>query len=75
MFVVQPFHHFAGQLQAGDLSRTEDEDLAFRRGKALMGFAAGVAFFRIDTSASGDQWTQIELLATVGDVPPDLDAA
>lgn len=32
---------------------------------------AGLAFFRIDTSASGDQWTEVEVLATVGDVPED----
>ena len=30
---------------------------------------AGLAFFRIDTSASGDQWAAVEVLTTVGDVP------
>lgn len=75
MFVVLPFHRRKGRLRAGEMLCCAEEDTAFRRGRAMIGRAAGLAFFRIDTAASGDQWTEVELLTTVGVVPSDLDAA
>lgn len=74
LYVVQPFRRWGGQLKADTPVACETEDEAAKRGKAMAHRVAGVAFFRIDTSASGDQWTEIELLSTVGDVP-DEDAA
>lgn len=75
MFVVLPFHRRSGRLHAGELVRCAEEDGAFRHGRSMMRRAAGVAFFRIDTAASGDQWTEIELLTTVGSVPDGIDDA
>lgn len=74
------FHVLAFQRRGGELRALEpidcgsDEDRAFRIGRRMAHRVTGVAFFRIDTSASGDQWTEIELLCSTGDVP-DADAA
>lgn len=74
LFVVQPFRRRDGRLKADAPAAYETEDEAAKRGRAMAHRVDGVAFFRIDTSASGDQWTEVELLSTVGDVPEE-DAA
>ncbi|WP_426041527.1 hypothetical protein [Brevundimonas sp. TWP2-3-4b1] len=74
LYVIQPYRRTEGRLEADLPLSCGSEDEAAKRGKAMAHRVAGVAFFRIDTSASGDQWTEIELLSTVGDVPED-DAA
>lgn len=69
-YFVQAFVRRGSALAPSDLvSCGPDEDRAFRIGRSMKGRAAGVAFFKVDTSASGDQWTEIELLCTVGHVP------
>lgn len=35
----------------------------------------GLVFFKIECRADGDIWTEVETLATVGDVPPEADEA
>jgi hypothetical protein len=69
-FHVLAFQRRAGTLQPQDLIDCgSDEDRAFRIGREMAHRVSGVAFFRIDTSASGDQWTEVELLCATGDVP------
>lgn len=75
MFVVIPFHRRQGRLRPGEVERHETEAAAFRSGRAQQARTDGLAFFRIDTHESGDQWTKVELLTAVGDVPPDLEGA
>lgn len=74
LFVVLPFRRVRDALKPDAPLTCTTEAEAARRGGAMADRVAGVAFFRIDTSASGDQWTEIELLSTVGDVPEE-DAA
>ena len=74
------FHVLAFKRRAGELQPLEridcgrDEDRAFRIGRNMAHRVCGVAYFRIDTSASGDQWTEVELLCATGEVPVE-DAA
>lgn len=70
-FALLPFKRTRGELRALDLIEGPDEDQIFRRGRAMAHRVSGLAFFKIDTSASGDQWTEIEILTTVGDVPEE----
>lgn len=71
------FHVLAFQRRSGELQALEpidcggDEDKAFRIGRQMAERVTGVAFFRIDTSASGDQWTEVEMLCSTGEVPDD----
>lgn len=73
-YLVQPYVKRSGALEAGELIRCPSAAAAFRRGKQMSGRVAGAVFYRIETSASGDQWTEVEVLATIGDVPQE-DAA
>jgi hypothetical protein len=75
LYVVQPFVRRGEELRAEDPVSCGTEDEAFRKGLAMRSRMAGLAFFRIDTSASGDQWTEIELLCSDGEVPPEVLAA
>lgn len=70
-YIVQPYLRRDGDLTPTDALRCASEDEAFRRGRQMMDRVAGVVFYRIETSASGDQWTEIELLATVGEAPEE----
>lgn len=73
---VLPFQRRAGELRPLELIDCgSDEDRAFRVGRQMAHRVAGLAFFRIDTSASGDQWTEVEVLTTLGDVPSEAEAA
>lgn len=75
LYVVQPFIRRGRELRPQDPVASESEDEVFRRGMAMRDRMAGMVFFRIDTSASGDQWTEIEVLCSDGEVPPEADAA
>lgn len=75
LFVVQPFVRRGVELRPQEAVRCASEDEAFRRGLAMRSRMSGVVFFRIDTSASGDQWTEIEVLCSDGEVPPEVEAA
>lgn len=68
-YVVQPFKRLNGELHPADIVRCDTEAQAFKRGKQMAERVAGAVFYRIETSASGDQWTEVEVLATIGDVP------
>ncbi|WP_292223838.1 hypothetical protein [Brevundimonas sp.] len=35
----------------------------------------GMVFFKIECREDGDIWSEVELLATVGEVPPETEAA
>lgn len=70
-FFVQPFIRLNGDLRPVDAVICDSEADAFRRGKQMAGRVAGAVFFRIETSSSGDQWTEVEVLATIGDVPSE----
>lgn len=75
LFFVQAYRRRQAGLEPSEtIDCGADEDLAFRRGRTMAHRVAGLAFFRIDTSASGDQWTEVEVLSTVGEVP-DVEAA
>lgn len=74
LFVMQSFTWAGTDLSADEPVACATEIEAAKKGLAIKHRVAGVAFFRIDTSASGDQWTEVELLATDGDVP-DFEAA
>lgn len=67
MFYLQPFRRRAGDLTPCELVEGRDEDDVFRRGRAMLHRVDGMRFYRIDCSASGDQWTEVELLAAVGE--------
>jgi len=72
LFFVQSYRRRDAALEASEtIDCGGDESLAFRRGRTMAHRVAGLAFFRIDTSASGDQWTEIEVMTTVGDVPEE----
>lgn len=75
LYVVQPFVRRGVELRAEEAVSCTSEDEVFRRGLAMRERMAGMVFFRIDTSASGDQWTEIELLCSDGEVPPEVAAA
>ena len=70
-YFLQPFLKRSGELQATDLVRCDSEDDVFRYGRQMQARVAGAVFYRIETSASGDQWTEVEVLATVGEVPSE----
>ncbi len=70
-YVVQPFKRRNGELQPADIVRCDTEAQAFRRGRQMAQRVAGAVFYRIETSASGDHWSEIEVLATIGDVPSE----
>jgi len=70
-FIVQPFVRRSGELEPADMVRCETEADAFKLGKRMAPRIAGIVFYRIETSASGDQWTEVEVLATIGDVPSE----
>ena len=72
-FIVAPFVRRRGQLQPREWIVCRDEGAAYRRGKAMMARTDGLVFFKIDTSEEGDVWSRVELLASVGDVPPEAD--
>ncbi|WP_447910544.1 hypothetical protein [Brevundimonas bullata] len=69
------FKRWRGELAAGELLSFASEDAAFRRGKAMMARVDGMVFFKIQSGEDGDVWSEVELLATVGDVPPEADEA
>lgn len=72
LFFVQAYQRRDAALEAAEtIACGGDEALAFRRGRTMAHRVAGLAFFRIDTSASGDQWTEIEVMTTFGDVPEE----
>lgn len=70
-FIVQPFMKRGDRLEAAELIRCPSAAAAFRRGRQMSERVAGAVFYRIETSASGDQWTEVEVLATIGDVPEE----
>lgn len=72
---VAPFKRRQGELAAEDLLAFPSEAKAFRQGKAMLGRVDGLVFFKIECSEDGDVWTQVETLATVGDVPPEAEEA
>ena len=72
---VAPFKRRGEKLEALDVLTCVSEDAAFRRGKAMMHRMDGLVFFKIECREEGDVWSAVETLATVGDVPPEADAA
>ena len=70
-YCALPFKRHGGELTAGDLVECADENTAFRRGKALRKATDGMVYFRIDCADDGDVWSQVELLASDGDVPAE----
>ena len=68
-YALQPFVRQNGALRAGELVRAETEEGVFRKGVAMAPRVAGMAFFKITTSAEGDEWAEIEVLCTDGDLP------
>ena len=69
VFAAQPYVRRSGVLSAGEAIQSSDEDLVFRRGVKMSDRVAGVAFFKVTTGPDGDQWTEVEMLCTTGDVP------
>lgn len=69
-FALQPFQRRNGELRACELITEVDEDRVFRRARAMAPRVDGMAFFKITTSAEGDDWQEIELICTDGQVPP-----
>lgn len=74
-FCVAPFKRMNGQLLIQEVIACATEDAAFKRGKAMMHRMDGLVFFKIECREDGDVWTEVETLATVGDVPPEADEA
>lgn len=70
-YCVAPFRRQNGQLEPRDILECPDETAAFRRGKAMMHRMDGLVFFKIECAEDGDVWSEVELLATVGDVPSE----
>lgn len=70
-YFVAPFRRVATGLAALDLVQCEDEVSCFKRGRALQRSVDGLVFFRIECSEDGDVWSEVELLAAVGSVPPE----
>lgn len=71
IYIVQPFKRRSGQLEASEAVGCRDEDHAGRQGRAMREHFAGLVFYRIETAAEGDDWIEVEVLATVGDVPAE----
>lgn len=69
-YIVQPFERRRGVLRPGEAIGCRDESHAGRRALAMQHRVAGMVFYRIETSAEGDEWTEVEVVARVGDVPP-----
>lgn len=74
VYAAQPYVRLRGALSAGEVIQSSDEDLVFRRGVRMSDRVAGVAFFKITSGPDGDQWTEVEMLCSTGDVPTE-DAA
>lgn len=74
-YCVAPFRRRKGELEPRDIVECLDENTAFRRGKAMMPRVDGMVFFKIECREDGDIWSEVELLATVGEVPPETEAA
>lgn len=73
LFFVQAYRRRdAGLEPVETIACGNDEDLAFRRGRTMAHRVEGLAFFRIDTGASGDQWTEVEVICTHGEVPKEV---
>lgn len=70
-YCVAPFRRQKGQLEPRDIVECEDEDAAFKRGRSMMARVDGLVFFKIECAEDGDIWSEVELLATVGDVPSE----
>lgn len=71
IFVAQPFRLNGGALEPREPVATTCEAEMYRRGVAMADRMDGLVFYRIDCSASGDQWTEVELLTTTGKVPAE----
>lgn len=72
-FFLLPFRHNVDGLRPSELIDCgADEERCFRVGRGMAHRVAGIAFFRIETAASGDQWTEVEVLCTHGDVPQEV---
>ena len=74
-FCVAPFKRVNGQLLSQEVITYATEDAVFKRGKAMMHRMDGLVFFKIECREDGDIWTEVETLATVGDVPPEAEEA
>lgn len=74
-FCVAPFKRMNGQLLGQEVIACATEDAAFKRGKAMMHRMDGLVFFKIECREDGDVWTEVETLATVGDVPTEAEEA
>lgn len=70
---VAPFKRRAGQLSGEDVLAFESEDKAFRTGRAMMHRVDGLVFFKIECREDGDVWSEVETLASVGDVPEEAE--
>lgn len=70
-FCVAPFKRRNGQLLSQEVIACATEDAAFKRGKAMMHRMDGLVFFKIECREDGDVWTEVETLASLGDVPPE----
>lgn len=70
-FYVQGFERRASGLLPGEPVAGSSEGEIFRRGFAMSPRVQGLVFFKIETSADGDVWSEVEILAVDGDVPPD----
>lgn len=73
VYRVQAYQRRGEELRAGEAYDYACEDRAFRRGRAMQKRVEGLLFFKIETSSDGDTWTEIEVLAAAGDVPPQSD--
>ena len=71
VYVVQSYRRQKGELTRGDAFEGSSEDAVFRRGRAMQARVAGLVFYKIATSAEGDVWSEVELLAKTGDVPSE----
>lgn len=69
LFVMTAYKRRPGALRVAEQYVSDDEDRLFRRGVAMADRVAGMAFFKIETSAEGDVWEEVVLLATHGEVP------
>lgn len=74
-FYIAPFKRMNGQLLGQEVIAYATEDAAFKRGRAMMHRMDGLVFFKIECREDGDVWTEVETLATVGDVPPEAEEA
>lgn len=70
-FVVEGFKRRRGKLRVSERVEAPSEDELFRKGRSMQHRLDGMVFYRIDTSASGDQWTEVELLARTGETPAE----